>query len=156
MSIARKLIVPALAAVALAMPAAALAAVTNQAGASSRVTTHTIVNSNGKAIYVNPNDSVQLVTRGDASVLQIVGTISSGGHTYYEYQDVATGLCIQANTADTQMSAGGCTTSHRQYWFWNSHVLENLAFGTKAYASGSNVDLGTGSGSAYDWTVTAS
>jgi hypothetical protein len=135
-------VVAAIGAVALALPVTASAAVT-----------HTIENSNGTYVYVNPNLSVQLVSAPNASTLQIVGTIKSGGHTYYEYQDVLTGYCIQATTNDSKMAAGGCIGSNRQYWFWNSHVLVNYAFATKAYASGSNVDLGTGSGSAYDWVI---
>jgi hypothetical protein len=38
-------------------------------------------------------------------------------------------------------------------WFWNSHVLENLYFGTKAYTDGTSVRLGSGSGTLYDWSL---
>lgn len=78
---------------------------------------------------------------------------TSGGHTYYEYVDGDTGNCLQATVGDTYMAEGGCAQNSRQFWFWNSHVLENLYFGTKAYTDGTSVKLGSGSGTLYDWSL---
>jgi hypothetical protein len=119
---------------------------------------YTITSHSGKAIYVDPDPmSVILLAASDATQFQIVGEKTSGGHTYYQYQDILTGLCIQATVNAEQMSAGYYSaTSTRQFWFWNSMVLVNLAFQNKAYVEppSINVWLGSGGGDPYYWSVT--
>jgi hypothetical protein len=85
------------------------------------------------------------------------------GHTdgvYYQYVDAEdTSLCLQANTADTVMTVGGCDAgSTRQFWWYdNSKLLINQAFGTDAWADGSQVGLISGACSSApavcDWRV---
>jgi hypothetical protein len=145
----RKAVIAAIGAVALAgsfgLPAAA---------STSRVVNHFIQSDyNGLLVTSNGGSSgnVVLTSLGDNFV--VIASNSSGGHTYFEYKDTDTGLCLQATVGDTFMAEGGCAGVTRQFWFWNSHVIVNLAFGSKAHVAGSAVALGSGSGATYDWTI---
>jgi hypothetical protein len=122
------------------------------AAASTSVVDHYIKSDdNGLLIAGGGPGDVVLSNTGDIFV--VLTSESSSGHTYYEYEDTDTGLCLQATVGDTFMAEGNCAGVSRQFWFWNSKVIVNLAFGSKAHVDGSAVALGFGSGSAYDWTI---
>jgi hypothetical protein len=136
---------------ALALPATASAAVTSHAGGASPQLYHDFFilnNSNGKGIF-GLNGNVYL---GSAAKMENIDEDTVDGHVYYEYEDLTTGNCLQANVGDSFMTEGICAGVSRQFWFWNSKVITNLAFGSKAYAAG-DVALGFGSGDAYAWTI---
>lgn len=124
------------------------------AAASTSVVNHYIQSDdNGRLIASDDGGAGDVVLANTGDNFVVIASKSSGGHTYYEYEDTDTGLCLQATVGDTFMAEGGCAGVTRQFWFWNSEVLVNLAFGSKAHVDGSAVALGSGSGAAYDWTV---
>jgi hypothetical protein len=144
----RKIVIAAIGAAAL------VGSLSLPAAASTSVVNHYIQSDyNGLLIASDGGGpgNVGLRITGDNFV--VIASESSGGHTYYEYEDTDTGLCLQATVGDTFMAEGNCAGVSRQFWFWNSKVIVNLAFGSKAHVDGSAVALGFGSGSAYDWTI---
>lgn len=139
----------------LCLSATASAAITSHAGAATPDLDQTFIICSDQDQCINAPGAGD-VHLGGYDVFENISQITTpDGHTYYEYQDVTqtTRLCLQASTNDTMMTAGSCAGVNRQYWFWNGTVLVNYAFQTKAWADGSLVALGTGSGPAYDWTV---
>jgi hypothetical protein len=137
---------------ALALPTTASAAATSRAGGASPQLYRDffILNHNGEGLYAVDGD----VYLGVADRMENIDEDTVDGHVYYEYEDVSsTGFCLQANVGDAFMTDGRCVGASRQFWWWNGTVLTNLAFGSKAYASGDQADLGFESGDAYDWTI---
>jgi hypothetical protein len=125
---------------------------------ASAATPHYIFN-NAKQediVYLDGGITFSSIPNKDFSVW---ASTTVDGHIYYDYKDAITKNCLQANTADTVMTEGGCdASSTRQFWWWSSSstLLVNLAFGDDAYASGSEVKLGFGSGgptSPYGWGI---
>jgi hypothetical protein len=146
---------------ALGLPATASAAVASHAGAARALLggDYQIASDDGgDTIYATGAGDVLLgaAYAGEDDEMQTKAQETYDGHVYYEYEDLNTGLCLQANVSDTFMAEGGCAQVSRQFWFWNGQVLVNRAFNSKACADLPYVDLNiNGSGLICEWGIVA-
>lgn len=103
----------------LCLSATASAAITSHAGAATPDLDQRFIICSDQGPCINAPGAGD-VHLGGYDVFENISEFRTGGHIYYEYQDVTeTGLCLQASTNDTMMTAGGCAEVNRQYWFWN-------------------------------------
>jgi hypothetical protein len=110
--------------------------------AFASTTYHYIQNNGNGEDIIYQDGKLYLEGTIDNKVCYVSASEKYRGHTYYQYRDDHSGMCLQANTADTAVTEGGCDTgSPRQFWWYDGKYLINRAFQTDAYADGSQVDL---------------
>jgi hypothetical protein len=121
---------------------------------AARAATDLYIESDSENLLITSDGGNAVVLANLADTFVVIASKSSGGHTYREYQDTVTGLCLQADSADTFAAEGDCIGNARQFWWYdNAKLLVNLNFGTDACADGAAVSLSTGTGASCDWTI---
>ena len=122
--------------------------------AASSTTPHYFQNY-GSGLYIQSNPTTGALSLGNQPRAFEIKASLDQGVTWYEYVDGVTGLCLQANVADTAVAEGGCEQNARQFWYWSSTsgIITNNYFGSHIEAKGTSVDLGSGSTTPFTWNI---
>jgi hypothetical protein len=120
----------------------------------------TICNDSGAYCLQNEGNGAAYQTQNlTSTTFSTTGnTMTSGGHTYYQWEDSA-GRCLGYESGNVIAAACAKSSTYEYFWYDNSKLMVNLGQGcdmfTDPVGNGATVQCGSGTGltaAELDWT----